>query len=75
MGAGGKEVQEGGSACILMCCTAETITRHCKAIILQLKINLKNRVNRAVLNSIWLVSFFFLNLVCKFNECLEELKF
>ena len=44
---GGREVQEGGDICIPMadscCCMAETI-QHCKAIILQLKINkLKKR--------------------------------
>ena len=41
-GRGGREVQEGGDMCIFMadshCCMA---TRHCKAIIFQLKINSK----------------------------------
>ena len=43
MGRGeGREAQEGGDICIIMaellCCMAEP-TQHCKAIILQLKIN------------------------------------
>jgi len=42
---GGREVQEEGNICILLadscCCMAET--QYCKAMILQLKMNLKNK--------------------------------
>ena len=41
-GWGGREVQEGGAICILRagsCYYMEKRTQHCKAIILQLKIN------------------------------------
>ena len=45
----GKELQEGGDRCILMAdslCHMAERAQHCKAIILQLRINFQKRIQR-----------------------------
>ena len=67
----GREAQEGRDICILTadshCHKQQKLTQHCKAVILQLKINLKIKVLKVIKSQLFL-ALSFLQVILK-NLC------